>query len=50
VGSETETVTVEGIPFPAEITAGGNPLSLLATGIYIYTHMVISSFRQTCLL
>ncbi|CAM0152464.1 unnamed protein product [Urochloa decumbens] len=32
MGSETETVTVEGIPFPAEITVG-NPLSLLATGI-----------------
>jgi chalcone isomerase len=32
VGSEPETV--EGIPFPAEITAGsGNPLSLLANGI-----------------
>jgi len=37
VGSETETVTVEGIPFPAEITftAGGNPLSLLANGMYV---------------
>ncbi|CAD6253768.1 unnamed protein product [Miscanthus lutarioriparius] len=33
VGSETETVTFEGIPFPAEITAGGKPLSLLANGI-----------------
>jgi len=35
MGSETETVTVEGIPFPVEITftAGGNPLSLLANGI-----------------
>lgn len=32
MGSETETVNVEGIPFPAEITVG-NPLSLLATGI-----------------
>ncbi|KAF8706987.1 hypothetical protein HU200_030513 [Digitaria exilis] len=32
VGSESETVTVEGIPFPAEITVG-NPLSLVATGI-----------------
>ncbi|XP_022684904.1 vacuolar-sorting receptor 1 [Setaria italica] len=33
MGSETtETVTVEGIPFPAEITVG-NPLSLLANGI-----------------
>ncbi|CAN6330471.1 unnamed protein product, partial [Urochloa humidicola] len=32
VGSEVETVTVEGIPFPAEITVG-NPLSLVATGI-----------------
>jgi len=31
VGSETETITFEGIPFPAEITAGagGKPLSLL---------------------
>nr|CAB3459168.1 unnamed protein product [Digitaria exilis] len=28
----SETVTVEGIPFPAEITIG-NPLSLVATGI-----------------
>ena len=35
VGSETETVTVEGIPFPAEITfTAGNPaLSLVANGI-----------------
>ncbi|CAL4904560.1 unnamed protein product [Urochloa decumbens] len=34
MGSEAETVSVEGIPFPAEITVGkGNPLSLLATGI-----------------
>ncbi|CAN6362072.1 unnamed protein product [Urochloa humidicola] len=33
MGSETETVSVEGIPFPAEITVGANPLSLLATGI-----------------
>nr|ACN35726.1 unknown [Zea mays] len=32
MGSETETVNVEGIPFPAEITVG-NPLSLLGTGI-----------------
>ena len=35
VGLETETITFEGIPFPAEITAGasGKPLSLLANGI-----------------
>ena len=35
MGSETETVTVEGIPFPAEITfTAGNPaLSLVANGI-----------------
>ncbi|CAN6348799.1 unnamed protein product [Urochloa humidicola] len=33
MGLEAETVTVEGIPFPAEITVGANPLSLLATGI-----------------
>jgi len=35
VGSETETVPVEGIPFPAEITfTAGNPaLSLVANGI-----------------
>ncbi|KXG22931.1 probable chalcone--flavonone isomerase 3 [Sorghum bicolor] len=33
MGSETKTITFEGIPFPAEITAAGNPLSLLATGI-----------------
>ncbi|CAO2143064.1 unnamed protein product [Urochloa humidicola] len=32
MGSEVETVTVEGIPFPAEITVG-KPLSLVATGI-----------------
>ncbi|CAL4911937.1 unnamed protein product [Urochloa decumbens] len=32
MGSEAETVSVEGIPFPVEITVG-NPLSLLATGI-----------------
>ncbi|CAN6352811.1 unnamed protein product, partial [Urochloa humidicola] len=30
--AKVETVTVEGIPFPAEITVG-NPLSLVATGI-----------------
>jgi hypothetical protein len=34
VGSETKTITFEGIPFPAEITAAGNPLSLLATGTH----------------
>ncbi|CAN6330312.1 unnamed protein product [Urochloa humidicola] len=32
MGSEVETVTVEGIPFPAGITVG-KPLSLVATGI-----------------
>lgn len=44
VGSETETVNVEGIPFPAEITVG-NPLSLLGTG----TSARSSSSFQPCI-